>query len=102
MAKSRGNGKGKLGKGKGKRKKCVYGVDEGDEAQWYPSVEWAEEGWAEEEEHAGAVYDEDDKMIAAFRACVCCPEPPMIESDDPFLCLLSDENCEEQVCAITS
>ena len=69
--------KGKFGKGYGKRKcgkKGVYGVDEGDEAQWYPLAEWAEEEWAEEEEHAGAVYDEDDEMIAAFCVCVHLPE----------------------------
>ena len=40
-------------------------------------------------------------MINAFCRCVYCPEPPMSESDDPFMCFLSDENCEEQVCAIT-
>ena len=28
----------------------MFGVDEGDQAQWYLSAEWAEEGWAEEEE----------------------------------------------------
>ena len=76
-------------------------MDEGDESQWYSSAEWAQEGWAEEEENAGAVYDEDDAMIAAFCGCVYCPEPPLSESGDSFRCLLSDENCKEQVCAIT-
>ena len=28
-------------------------------------------------------------------------EPTLSESDDPSMCLLSDESCEEQVCAIT-
>ena len=80
----------------------MYGVCEGDEAQWYSSAEWAEEGWAEEEEeHAGAVYDEDDEMIATCCACVCFLEPPMSESDDPFMCVLSDENCEEHAYAIS-
>ena len=46
-------------------------------------------------------YDEDDETIAAFCVCVCCPEPLMSESDDPFMCLLPDKNDEEQVCAIT-
>ena len=48
--KGKGKGKGKFGKGKGKGmygKKGVYRVDEGDEAQWYPPDDWAEEGWAE-------------------------------------------------------
>ena len=75
----------------------MYGVDEGDEAQWQLSAEWAEEGWAEEE-HAGAVYDE---MIKVFCRCVHCPEPPMSESDGSFMCLLSDENRDEQICVIT-
>ena len=45
--------------------KGVYGVDEGDEAQWHLSAEWAEEGWVEEE-YAGAVYDEHDETIGVF------------------------------------
>ena len=32
-----------------------------------------DEDWAAEE-HAGAVYDEDDEMIAAFCGCVDCPD----------------------------
>ena len=48
LPKGKGKGKGKFGKGKSKRKKGVFGVDEGDEAQWYSSAEWSEEGWAEE------------------------------------------------------
>ena len=54
--------------------KGVYGVDEGDEAQWHLSAERAEEGWAEEK-HAGAVYDEHDETIADFCNCVPCLSP---------------------------
>ena len=47
------------------------------------------------------MYDEDDEMINAVCGCVYCLEPLMSESDDPFMCLLSDESREEQVYAIT-
>ena len=46
LPKGKGKGKCKFGKGKGQGKygkKGVYGVDEGDEAQWYSSGECAEE-----------------------------------------------------------
>ena len=50
-----------------------------------PNVEWADEDSAAEE-YAGAVYDEDDKMIAAFCGCVDCPDLLLVieEPNDSF------------------
>ena len=72
-----------------------------DEAQCDSSAGWAEEEWAEEDEHAGAVYEEDDKMIAAFCHCIYCYDFPEEESDVSFKCRLCDESDEEYVCTVT-
>ena len=72
----------------------MHAVDGEDEAQWESSAEWADEDWAAEE-HAGAVYGEDDEMIAAFCGCVDCPDLLIEEPNDSFQCGFCDESDEE-------
>ena len=70
-----GNGKGKgesFGKGKG-----VYGVDGGDDAWEGEPVAWADAQWAAEtEEHAGAVYEQDEQC-KEFCNCIDFGSPEL-------------------------